>query len=565
MSLFNNFRLVIVALVIPVGLLYLALEEYDEQIHRRATADLTHAVRGETPFQWGFDPAGEIYPLRKHNDLDGLRFHEGLLRANSGDGNPFLYLELAGRLIDARRYHRLEMRLYSDQPSKAQLFFNLPDDKSIAVGPRIAVTKGWQEIALDLNNLRWRYMRYTGEGRDYSNPEKIRWGGEAQVVEKLRLDPLVKPEIDFAIDWIRLLPSRPMPGRKAAPSIIKAVMGEESLTDVEETLVVWKLIPQANDRQWIEEWIGLHRDEFLVIEDGGWLRTPELANSLRREIQQLAPAAVYFPRPVSKDELKALIENAIQEPDKVPVKWMPLPEHLAVASVFAMLGFAGFAAFVPAYRNRMSPRARAMGELALVGIMVMALAKLLPGNNDLLGYGLGVSFLLLCVALSRGWLTPRTEFDLGSRDVWRATAWLSLPPLLLIFAVAASGDALAKPEPEALLRGLLVYPLWALLQQFLVCSVVVRRIETLTDNASLTTLFGAGFFSLLHFPNFALMMSTYIMGIAWITVYRRYRTLIPIAVSHGVLATLFRELAPESIRLSGDFGANYYAWLGVAY
>ena len=128
----------------------------------------------------------------------------------------------------------------------------------------------------------------------------------------------------------------------------------------------------------------------------------------------------------------------------------------------------------------------------------------------------------------------------GLARAFRATTFLAAPVIagMAVFAIARRGT-LAFPVAGWLVLAL--YPVWGLVQQFLVQAMIVRNLRRsrLRPNYALTLLAGAALFSLAHFPNVWLMLGTFALGLVFIPFYLRYRNLWPLGLWHGCLGALF--------------------------
>ena len=150
-----------------------------------------------------------------------------------------------------------------------------------------------------------------------------------------------------------------------------------------------------------------------------------------------------------------------------------------------------------------------------------------------------------------------------------ASALLTLPFAILMLFLSYYYGQLAATDWGKLLQGFLTYPLWGAVQQIYLGPILTGLIlASLGGNSkksnwiTLWVAIAAGFlFALSHAPNSALMSATFLMGICWSYLYQRYGSIIPLAVSHGVLGSLFRELAPYQLRMNGSVGLGHFDWL----
>jgi hypothetical protein len=88
---------------------------------------------------------------------------------------------------------------------------------------------------------------------------------------------------------------------------------------------------------------------------------------------------------------------------------------------------------------------------------------------------------------------------------------------------------------------LLLYPLWGLLQQFLVQALGVANLMTLFPKQGWRVAMPVGIvlFAIIHFPNGLLMIATGLMAGLFIPCYLRDRNIWPLGLYHGWLGTFF--------------------------
>lgn len=88
---------------------------------------------------------------------------------------------------------------------------------------------------------------------------------------------------------------------------------------------------------------------------------------------------------------------------------------------------------------------------------------------------------------------------------------------------------------------LVLYPLWGILQQFLVQALVVANLAKLAPRhgRTLAIPIGAVLFGAVHYPSPWLMLATGGLGCFFIPWYLRYRNLWPLGLYHGWLGTFF--------------------------
>ncbi len=88
---------------------------------------------------------------------------------------------------------------------------------------------------------------------------------------------------------------------------------------------------------------------------------------------------------------------------------------------------------------------------------------------------------------------------------------------------------------------LLLYPLWGILQQFLVQALGVANLMTLfpKQGGMVALPVGVLLFSLIHYPDGLLIVATGVMACFFIPCYLRDRNLWPLGLYHGWLGTFF--------------------------
>lgn len=140
---------------------------------------------------------------------------------------------------------------------------------------------------------------------------------------------------------------------------------------------------------------------------------------------------------------------------------------------------------------------------------------------------------------------------LGFRlDRWADCVRKFGPALLaLALTLCTAGLMLGTIRPLGFERGALslaLYLPWGLFQQYLLNAYFLKRFDTLLSAraADFTT---AALFSVVHSPNWFLMLVTPVAGYAAIQVYRRYRNLFFLAVAHATIGFLLFLVVPDSV------------------
>lgn len=84
---------------------------------------------------------------------------------------------------------------------------------------------------------------------------------------------------------------------------------------------------------------------------------------------------------------------------------------------------------------------------------------------------------------------------------------------------------------------LALYPLWGIVQQFLMNGIIARNLSRRLPPAA-TVFCTAALFAVAHAPDAALMGLTFMAACIWVPIYLRWRNLWPLGVCHGLLGAV---------------------------
>jgi membrane protease YdiL (CAAX protease family) len=185
-------------------------------------------------------------------------------------------------------------------------------------------------------------------------------------------------------------------------------------------------------------------------------------------------------------------------------------------------------------------------ELVAIGaaaIVFVATVRVRPPYLDLTLAAVAVALIVASTARSRRlWALAQAVDPAGSRGAWRATLAFTAVALAVL-AVAAVLVARSSGTPLAerfgnwhMLAAAPLYFGWALLQQYIFQVYWLGRWLRLVPTWAAVALTVVAF-SAVHFPRWPVMALTLIACTVWSLVYLRWRTLLPLIVSHGLLGT----------------------------
>jgi hypothetical protein len=243
--------------------------------------------------------------------------------------------------------------------------------------------------------------------------------------------------------------------------------------------------------------------------------------------------------PLAKNALPQISESEEIETPRDTVRWI-------VLIVFA--GALAGARLRPPGNARI--RAALEIVLTLAGPIWLIVGANLSAHPDAFQVSLITTTLIYAASLA--W--PRTWALIGSARAWGLAAMV----VVLAILIGAVGKGFGTDFRTLDLAHALRYPLWALLQQFLICVVCTERLLVVTKRPAAAIYLGALAFALLHTPNATLMIATFIGGLCWCTLYLRERALLPLAFSHAACALILLELMPREILLSAEVSVRFF-------
>jgi len=101
------------------------------------------------------------------------------------------------------------------------------------------------------------------------------------------------------------------------------------------------------------------------------------------------------------------------------------------------------------------------------------------------------------------------------------------------------------------------YLLWSLVQQYIQQAFFFARIEKIASNGRLAAVITAILFGLAHLPSPVLAPVTLVGGWILSELFRRYRSLYPLAVAHGLIGLAIAVSVPDSIHHHMRVGLGY--------
>ena len=101
------------------------------------------------------------------------------------------------------------------------------------------------------------------------------------------------------------------------------------------------------------------------------------------------------------------------------------------------------------------------------------------------------------------------------------------------------------------------YLLWSVVQQYIQQSFFFVRMEKLVPKGEVASFLTAVLFGLAHLPNPVLTAVTFAGGWILSELFRRYRSIYPLAVAHGLIGLAIAVSVPDSIHHHMRVGLGY--------
>lgn len=183
---------------------------------------------------------------------------------------------------------------------------------------------------------------------------------------------------------------------------------------------------------------------------------------------------------------------------------------------------------------------RAWFELSLA-IVVGVGHLVFDGLLGLKGYYIGASVAALAVYASVRLRRPgqAAMWGMGLQNLKPAAIAATVLLIAGTSTMVAYGLAHGRTRPPASFFWLaLLYPVWGLVQQFVLCPLLYRNLVALRLGPLFSTAVSAILFGLVHAPDWTLCGLTTVSAVIWIRLYERWPNLWCQGVSQGVLGAL---------------------------
>jgi hypothetical protein len=196
-----------------------------------------------------------------------------------------------------------------------------------------------------------------------------------------------------------------------------------------------------------------------------------------------------------------------------------------------------------------------------VGFVLIMLTVWTPRPLQTWMFWISAGWLLACTALA-AWRRGLPRFRLPSLKAWAlmiSSGLLIAGALMLLAAAAGTLHGLfGAREP---LRHAGGYIIWAIVQQYIQQTFFFTRFEQVTRNGILAGLLAALLFGVAHLPNPVLAPVTFLGGWLLSELFRRYRSVLPLGIGHGLVGLAIALSVPDHIQHHMRVGLGYLRYV----
>jgi len=501
----------------------LARHEFTIHLRDQAARALAVAATGATPYEWRFHTADDIVAGHPFGNA-AFAFADGVLQVR-GARDPFeIGLPLA-RPVDLQRFPQFRIALESESPGEVRVVTRTRLDSSENISEPIAFGPGRHDLIHDIGSL---------AGPSAIPPAAIaRLRGSAML--RLRFFLAAPGALSLhEVSLHRATSEIPLDINRGARIVDPGTAASTDNIDVFR--LPYSAQKQQSDIAFIAAYPRDGDPPLVLLPERGRV---EQQIALRDAVYAALPAAILIPESAFDQTFELARALAAAPPSAVPAstRW----HFVALFACFLALA-------------RLLPPRNARWRALLEIFLTLAVPVWLIAGGDINSRATQQALIALTLtyAVSLAW--PPTWRLNGSAHAWFCAGAVVALAFLIGIALSATGSHAPAPGIGHVAR----YLAWALLQQYLICAVCTGRWLIVTGSNALAVYLGALGFALLHTPNAALMLATFIGGLCWCAIYLRYRTLLPLAVSHAASAILLSALLPADIIHSAEVSVRFF-------
>ena len=211
-------------------------------------------------------------------------------------------------------------------------------------------------------------------------------------------------------------------------------------------------------------------------------------------------------------------------------------------------------------RKRRGSRRKLWLQLAVAYAMIQ-LALWTEGRTQQL-VSLVPAIWIVGVTLARG--RQAHELGVGSAGLVKALRVIPLGLMaagLIVLAGWLAGTIHILHSPKTPRVQITGYFIWTIAQQFILQSFFYVNLEELLG-ATRAMWAAVALFTLAHLPNPVLLVGTFLGGMFFVEMFRRYRNIYPIAVSHALLGLAILVSVPDYLTRHMRVGIGFLRYRG---
>jgi len=162
------------------------------------------------------------------------------------------------------------------------------------------------------------------------------------------------------------------------------------------------------------------------------------------------------------------------------------------------------------------------------------------------------------------WFTVRSRYsvrELGLARPGSGAMVMLLSAVFMIVVIVLAGSVIRRlePSPPMPLERVWKYFLWALEQEFILQSFFYVRLESILG--SRRAVWGAALlFSIVHLPSPVLTLMSFIGGLLFCEMFRRYRNIFPLGLVHGSVGLTLAASLPDRWLHHMHVGIGYLSY-----
>lgn len=216
----------------------------------------------------------------------------------------------------------------------------------------------------------------------------------------------------------------------------------------------------------------------------------------------------------------------------------------------------------PSLAPAAASRQKLLAAEVLIAYVLIQVTLWTPRPQQFVWFALAAAAVVIGVLLR--WDPPaKLGLGLGSGYGWLTTLVIGTAGAAAILLV---GLAAHTVHPlfgilEPALHGL-GYAFWALQQEFILQAFFFVAIEEVVGDTRLAVWVTAALFASVHFPSPILMPATFLGGLFFCEMFRRFRTLYPVAIAHALLGLAIAITVPDGMLHHMRVGLGYLTYRG---